>query len=120
MIKMISIVMNELRAFDIHIEDEKHKAIAITDLLNEEKCLEFLQNQLIEIKAPNLSVTASMLSKRYAYLVVSSTLYSMVEFNCALNLPVQACALSKERKLCIQAGMCKWQEVRVWRGNNGV
>jgi ferric iron reductase protein FhuF len=46
----------------------------------------------------------------------------MVEFNCVLNLPVKACALTKERKLCIQAGMCKWQEVKrmkreQWREN---
>lgn len=119
---MSTIMMNELRTFNIHLEYEKPQEIAITDLLNEEKCLAFLHKQMIEIKAPNLSVAASMLSKRYAYLVVSSTLYSMVEFNCALNLPVKACALSKERKLCIQAGMCNWQEVKnmereQWREN---
>ncbi|WP_168733982.1 IucA/IucC family C-terminal-domain containing protein [Metabacillus sediminilitoris] len=119
---MSSIVMDELKIFDIHLEHEKLKEIAINDLLNEEKCLSFLQNQMLEMKAPNLSVAASILSKRYAYLVVSSTLYSMVEFNCVLNLPVKACALSKERQLCIQAGMCKWQEVKSiereqWREN---
>jgi ferric iron reductase protein FhuF len=120
--KMSGIVMNELKTFDIYTEHEGPKGIAITDLLNEDKCLSFLQQQMIEIKAPNLSVTASMLSKRYAYLVVSSTLYSMVEFNCALHMPVKACALSKERKLCIQANMCKWQEIKsmdreLWREN---
>lgn len=99
--------MNELKAFDIHIEHEK-KEVAVTDLLDEEKCLSFLQKQMMEMKAPNLSVAASMLSKRYAHLVVSSTLYSMVNYNCALKLPVKACALSKERKLCIEADMCNW------------
>ncbi|KKI91027.1 hypothetical protein WQ54_17145 [Bacillus sp. SA1-12] len=116
------IIINELRRFNIHLEQEKPKEITISDLLNEEKCLMFLQKQMIEIKAPNLSVAASMLSKRYAYLVVSSTLYSMVEFNCALHLPVKACALSKERNLCIQVGMFNWQEVKSmereeWREN---
>ncbi|WP_191991905.1 IucA/IucC family C-terminal-domain containing protein [Bacillus aerolatus] len=119
---MSRIVMNELKNFDIHVQHERPKEIAITDLLNEEKCLSFLKKQMIEIKAPNLSVAASMFSKRYAYLVVSSTLYSMAAFNCALHLPVKACALSKERKLCIQADMCKWQEVKSmereqWREN---
>lgn len=108
---MSSAVINELKMFDIHLPHENDEEIAITDLLNEEKCLLFLEKQMIEMKAPNLLVVASMISKRYAYLVVSSTLYSMVEFNCALNLPVKACALSKERKLCIQADLCKWQEV---------
>ncbi|NYF26107.1 IucA/IucC family C-terminal-domain containing protein [Sporosarcina sp. JAI121] len=119
---MSTIVMNELKNFDIHLEHEGPSGITITELLIEEKCLSFLQKQMIEIKAPNLSVTASMLSKRYAYLVVSSTLYSMVEFNCALHLPVKACALTKERKLCIQASMCNWQEIKSmdrepWREN---
>ena len=119
---MSSIVMNKLKMFDIHVEQERPTEIEIIDLLNEEKCLSFLQKQMIEMRAPSLSVTASMLSKRYAYLVVSSTLYSMVEFNCALHLPVKACALSKERTLCIQAGMCKWQEAKSmereqWREN---
>lgn len=104
--------MNELKTFDIHLEHEKMKEIEMIDLLNEEKCLSFLQKQMIEIKAPDLSVAASMFVKRYAYLVVSSTLYSMTEFNCALNLPVKACAFTKERNLCIQADMCKWQEVK--------
>lgn len=108
---MNSIVMNELKAFDIHVEHERSEGITITDLLNEEKCLSFLQKKMMEIKAPNLSVTASMLSKRYAYLVVSSTLYSMVEFNCAPHLPVKACALTNEQNLCIQQDMCKWQEI---------
>ena len=110
---MNSNVMNKLKTnFDIYLEHEMPKDIAITDLLDEEKCLSFLQKYMQEIKAPNLSVAASMLSKRYAYLVVSSTLYSMVVFNGVLNLSVKACALTKERKLCIQAGMYKWQDVK--------
>jgi ferric iron reductase protein FhuF len=52
-----------------------------------------------------------MLSKRYAHLVVSSTLYSMVEFNVALNLPIKACSLSTEDGLCIQEDLCKWQDI---------
>lgn len=108
---MSSIVMNELKNFDIQLEHESRKEIEITDLLNEEKCLLFLKKQMIELKAPNLAVAASMFSKRYAYLVVSSTLYSMTQFNCVLNFPVKACTLTKERKLCIQVAMCKWQKI---------
>jgi|GEM_PF-6397327 len=118
---MRSIVMNELKTFDIHVGHEIPKDIVITDWLNEEKCLSFLQMQMTEVKAPNLSIAASMFSKRYAYLVVSSTLYSMVEFNGILQLPVTACALTKERKLFIQADMCNWQEASMgreqWREN---
>ncbi|WP_252501601.1 IucA/IucC family C-terminal-domain containing protein [Sporosarcina sp. Marseille-Q4943] len=119
---MNNAVLNELKTFDIHFTHEHAKEIAISDLLDEEKCRSFSEKQMVEMKAPNLVVTASMISKRYAHLVVSSTLYSMIEFNCALNLPVTACALSKERKLCIQADLCNWQMVEAlgreeWREN---
>lgn len=119
---MNSMVMKELKTFDILLEHDGPREISITDLLNEEKCLSYLQKQMIEIKSPNLSVAASMLSKRYAYLVVSPTLYSMVEFDGVLQLPIKACALTKDRKLCIQSDMCKWQAVKEmereqWREN---
>jgi ferric iron reductase protein FhuF len=119
---MDSIVMYQLKEFDIRLESENSKETLISDLLDEKKCLEFLQKQMLEMKAPNLSVAASMLSKRYAHLVVSSTLYSMVQYNCALKLPLNACALSKERNLYINAGMCKLEEVKgsereLWREN---
>nr|WP_272467360.1 IucA/IucC family C-terminal-domain containing protein [Terrihalobacillus insolitus] len=63
-----------------------------------------------------------MLSKRYAYLVVSSTLYSMIKFDSVLTLPMGACTLSNERKLCVQAAMCSWREAQIadrdqWREN---
>lgn len=108
---MKNAMLTELKTFDIHFSHEHDETIAISDLMDEGKCLSFLEKQMVDMKAPNLVVTASMLSKRYAHLVVSSTLYSMIEFNCALNFPVTACALSSERKLCVQADLCKWQKV---------
>ncbi|RSK55996.1 Fe-S oxidoreductase [Bacillus canaveralius] len=122
MIKMNSMMMNKLKTFNIHLEHEKPKDIEMSDLLNEEKCRVFLQKLMLQIKAPNLSVAASMFSKRYAYLIVASTLYSMVQYNCTLKLPVKACALSKERELCIQLECCPWEETtnlerEQWRVN---
>lgn len=108
-------VLNELKTFNINFEYEKEEVIEISNLLDEEKCLSFLQKQMIMMKAPNLSVAASMFSKRYAHLVVSSTLYSMIEFNCALNLPLEACSLSIDRKLFVQLDMCKWKEKGITR-----
>lgn len=102
--------MNKLKAFNIHLEHEKIKEIEMSDLLNEEKCRVFLQKLMLEIKAPNLSVAASMFSKRYAYLIVASTLFSMVEHNRVLKIPVNACGLSKERELCIQLECCSLEE----------
>ncbi|GLB60909.1 IucA/IucC family C-terminal-domain containing protein [Cytobacillus sp. NCCP-133] len=107
---MNNTVSNKLRTFNIHLENEKAKDIDMSELLNEKTCRIFLQRLMKEIKAPNLSVAASMFSKRYAYLVVASNLYSMVEYNSALKLPIKACALSKERELCIQSKDWPWDE----------
>lgn len=106
------LIQKELKAFDIHINCELTKGIRIVDLLDKRNCISFLEELMIEINAPNLSVTASMLAKRYAFLVVSSSLFTMAEYNSALSLPVDACTLSTNRHLYIQSNKCKWQEVK--------
>ncbi|OES44779.1 IucA/IucC family C-terminal-domain containing protein [Domibacillus iocasae] len=106
---------DKLKSFHILAEKDQLQETPIIDLLHEETCLAFLQKQKIELKAPSVSVAASMISKRYAYLVVASTLYSMIEFNSALRLPLHACALSKERNLCIKEDMCYWHGADVER-----
>ncbi|MBU3146862.1 hypothetical protein [Clostridium sp. CF012] len=56
---MDSIAMNKLKNnFDIYLEHEMPKDITITDLLNEKKCLSFLQKYMTELKALNLIVAA--------------------------------------------------------------
>jgi ferric iron reductase protein FhuF len=110
--EMDRIIINELKAFDIYLNDIVPNEIAIEDLLNENKCLGYLTKQMNEIKAPNLAVTASMIAKRYAYLVVSSSLYCMIYFNGIPNLPVHACTLSHDRKLYIQPKMFTFQDIR--------
>ncbi|MEH6948127.1 IucA/IucC family C-terminal-domain containing protein [Bacillus sp. JJ634] len=119
-------VTNEILVFKkrFHIcnVSQIDEVMLVTDLLEEEKCRLFLQKQMQELRAPSLSVAASMFSKRYAYLVVASTLYSMVEFNSVLNLPIQACSLSTKRTLYIQENMCQWNEGKniereQWREN---
>lgn len=106
-------MIDELKTFDIHTERPFSERVALSDLFDKEMCIAFLREQMVEIKAPNISVTASMLIKRYAHVVVSSTLYSMVTSNRALHLPLEACTLSKDRKLYIVIEKCGWQE-----GNN--
>lgn len=105
---MSDLINNELKAFDIYYKNKSFKGNAITDLLNEETCKMFLEKLMKEIKAPNPQVAASMLSKRYAYLTVASTLYSMVIFNGALSMPVKACSIGEDRKLYIQEGLSEW------------
>ncbi|WP_438348429.1 IucA/IucC family C-terminal-domain containing protein [Paenibacillus sp. FA6] len=101
----------KLKAFDVYPDDGMSTELArITGLLNEGTSELYLHEHMVLINAPDLRVTASMFIKRYAYLVVSSTLYSMVEFNSALHIPVSACGLNKEQKLVIQVSACEWRD----------
>ncbi|MFA9455261.1 IucA/IucC family C-terminal-domain containing protein [Halalkalibacter sp. AB-rgal2] len=112
---MSTSVIERLDSFDIKRLGESDISISTIDLLQEEKALAYLQNQKEKLNAPNLAVAASMLSKRYAYLVVSSTLYSMVELNGAPCFPMKACALTEKRALCINEDDCPWQEAHANR-----
>lgn len=67
--------------------------ILIQDLLNHEKCEKLLNELRQVIHAPNLKVTASLVSKRYAFLATASSLYAMTIFNKALNMSAENCVL---------------------------
>ncbi|USK83729.1 IucA/IucC family C-terminal-domain containing protein [Peribacillus asahii] len=98
------------KKFHIYDASQVAEVMTVTDLLEEEKCRLFLQKQMQQLQAPSLSVTASMFSKRYAYLVVASTLYSMVEFNGVFVLPLKACSFSTKQTLSIQEYLCQWNQ----------
>ncbi|GAE28747.1 IucA/IucC family C-terminal-domain containing protein [Alkalihalobacillus hemicellulosilyticus] len=112
---MSTSVIERLDNFDIKRVEESDIGISTIDLLQEEKALAYLQEQQEKLNAPNMAVAASMLSKRYAYLVVGSTLYSMIELNGAPCFPLKACGLTEERGLCINEGDCPWQEAQANR-----
>ncbi len=102
--------MHQLEAFGVYRAERVPSGIRLDELLKKETCLLFLDQYRKDITAPNLAVAASLFMKQYARKVVASTLYSLGVYNCTLSLPIQACTFSKERKLCVQEGMCQWQE----------
>jgi len=102
-----------LKPFDIYPDDgQSSEVVMITNLMNEETSEKYLQEHMRRIKAPDLKVAASLFVKRYAYLVVASALYSMVEFNSVLYIPVSACGMDLEQKLCIQPNACEWHDAK--------
>lgn len=111
--------MKELEEFSVFFDTDTREGIAAVDLTKEEACSSFLKQQMQLLQAPNIAEAASMISKRYAYLIATSTVYSMITYNQALSLPLHACSLSSSRSLFIQKEHCHWsngeQEREKWR-----
>lgn len=93
------------------MKNDKSEDTKLTNIIDEEDSIIFLSSQMKELKAPSFSVAASMFSKRYAYLIVSSTLYSMAKYNYVLYFPLKACAFNKERNLIVLPSVSKWIEL---------
>ncbi|MHA7967554.1 IucA/IucC family C-terminal-domain containing protein [Paenibacillus sp. CAU 1782] len=68
-------------------------SILAFELLDKEKCARYLDWLGAHIGAPSRRVTASMLAKRYAYLVVSPVLHAMTMYNKGLGLSLGNCRL---------------------------
>ncbi|MGF1840611.1 IucA/IucC family C-terminal-domain containing protein [Vibrio atlanticus] len=57
-------------------------------LLDKTECLSILNKIMPELGAPDLKITASLVIKRIAFLVLAPTLYSMSVYNKGLNLTI--------------------------------
>ncbi len=71
-----------LRSF----EERDHRGICAVDLVNEDQCLNLLDQLTPVINSPNRAVTASLLAKRIAFLTTGACLYSMSMFDKGLLL----------------------------------
>ncbi|WP_054025207.1 IucA/IucC family C-terminal-domain containing protein [Bacillus sp. FJAT-28004] len=77
-------------------ENNTHSAdrfIYSRNLLNKELCETYLDSLASEIGSPSRRVTASMLAKRYAFLVVAPVLYAMTVYDKNLLLKLDNCRL---------------------------
>jgi ferric iron reductase protein FhuF len=70
-----------------------HQRIRAADLLDQEKCAEYLDWLGSFIGSPSRLVTASTLVKRYAFLTASPVLYAMAMYNKAIALRLEHCIL---------------------------
>ncbi|MYL31634.1 MULTISPECIES: IucA/IucC family C-terminal-domain containing protein [Halobacillus] len=69
---------------------------SIPSLLEETACIEFLQHQQKRICAPNIKVTASMMMKKYAQVLPSHVLNSMLWEEKSKIIPISACTISEK------------------------
>ena len=67
-------------------EERDHRGISAVDLLDEDKCLDLLNQLTPVINSPNRAVTASLLAKRIAFLTTGACLYSMSVYDKGLQL----------------------------------
>lgn len=66
-------------------------SISSIDLLDEEKCLDFMWKLKEKLQAPSCIVAASQFSKRYSFLTMVPSLYAMTMFNKGLDLTIENC-----------------------------
>ncbi|SDG25136.1 Ferric iron reductase protein FhuF, involved in iron transport [Fontibacillus panacisegetis] len=71
------------------VSSEREFSMASSDLLDEELCGNYLDRLTAVFESPSRRVTASMLAKRYAFMVVSPSLYAMSMFDKGLKLPLK-------------------------------
>ncbi len=75
------------------IERPLLSSILASELLDKENCVRYLDWLGAHIGAPSRRVTASMLAKRYAYLVIAPVLHAMTGYNKGLGLSLDNCRL---------------------------
>ncbi len=72
--------------------DQFHSIPSI-DLLDEEKCIKYLDSLTRILQSPSRMITASQFSKRYAFLTVAPSLYSMTMYNKKLDVSIGNCCI---------------------------
>ncbi|WP_332604923.1 IucA/IucC family C-terminal-domain containing protein [Acinetobacter sp. ESBL14] len=67
--------------------------IEVSMLLDHERCEKLLFELTPVIHSPSIKITASLLSKRYAFLATASSLYAMTVFNKGIDFSADNCFL---------------------------
>lgn len=102
-------VERELLDFGVHITNEPMTSDrTLVALFSEASVLRLLEAEKEAMHAPNLAVAASMFSKRYAYLAVSSSLYMMTLYDGVYQFPPEACVFREDRKIEIDESLCSF------------
>ncbi len=72
---------------------DRRCSIKATDLLDEAKCTVYLDWLTSILQSPSRMITASQFSKRYAFLTIAPSLYSMTVYNKGLDLAIENCCI---------------------------
>ncbi|MGG1696266.1 IucA/IucC family C-terminal-domain containing protein [Bacillus zhangzhouensis] len=105
-------VERELLDFGVHItKGPMTSDRTLAALFSEESVTRLLEAEKSAMHAPNLAVAASMFSKRYAYLAVSSTLYLMTMYDGVYQFSPAACAFREDRKIEIDETACSFVQL---------
>ncbi|MED1750189.1 MULTISPECIES: IucA/IucC family C-terminal-domain containing protein [Bacillus] len=105
-------VERELLDFGVHItKGAMTSDRTLAALFSEESVKRLLEAEKSAMHAPNLAVAASMFSKRYAYLAVSSTLYLMTMYDGVYQFSPAACAFREDRKIALDETLCSFVQL---------
>ncbi|MEI4791335.1 IucA/IucC family C-terminal-domain containing protein [Bacillus sp. FJAT-53060] len=105
-------VERELLNFGVHITNGPITSDrTLAALFSEESAMRLLEAEQAVMHAPNLAVAASMFSKRYAYLAVSSSLYLMTLYDDIYQFSPEACAFREDWKIELDEMRCSFAQL---------
>ncbi|RSL35407.1 hypothetical protein D7Z54_00180 [Salibacterium salarium] len=80
-------------SFTTNVGQDRRFSIKAVDLLDEEKCIAYLDSLTRSLQSPSRMITASQFSKRYAFLTIAPSLYAMTIYNKGLDLSSENCKI---------------------------
>ncbi len=82
----------QLRITNVPSNDRQH-SVPVSQLLDEEGALRYLQQLQDIYESDDLTYIASMLAKRYSYMIVAPALYAMTIYGKGIHLAPESCTL---------------------------
>lgn len=90
MLAELALHQEEMRITDQASEQD---LLSVADLLNVDRCRDFLQEVAQFTQAPSLDVAASLFAKQYAYLLVTTVFWTMSVHDKILPVEIENCQL---------------------------
>ncbi|GAK14085.1 IucA/IucC family C-terminal-domain containing protein [Geomicrobium sp. JCM 19039] len=105
-----TVTIDNLSSFGIERSTQSTVGFRMDEMLDPQRCRDFLTEYMERIEAPNIKVAASLFIKYYARVSVGSLLYSLGNYHCALAMPLKGCVFNGDRKkLCVHENECVWR-----------
>lgn len=94
------------------ISPDRRLSVPVADLLDETKCLSYLDRVADVFESPSTLVTASQFAKRYSFLTIAPSLYAMTMFNKGFDHSAPNCHIEsvyREETWLPEARLADWQ-----------
>lgn len=106
-------ILEEHFRFTNSVSADRHFSISVSELLDKEKMIAYLNQLAAFFPAVNRKVIASQFSKRYSFMILMPNLYSMSIFNKQLNMSTDNCHIESADRDGIWLPRIRLQDTQV-------